>query len=119
MSGAARQEMGAIAERLNASPAARHLMEAFARVIGLDIAGETPFFVRIEEGWMHIHDGVPNDPDLIVEIAAAGRFVEVLRGAVDVTHPIAEGVIILRRGRVSEMILLNRIFAAGQKRSAP
>ncbi len=109
-------EMAAIVTLLNGSPAARNLMEAFPRVIQFSVAREGgPFFVRIENGAIALHDGTPNDADLIVDVADGPRFIQVLGGSLDISHPVAEGKLTVERGKLSEMILLNRILAAGQK----
>lgn len=109
-------EMAAIVPRLNASPAARNLMEAFPRTIEFTIPSEqSRFFVRIEGGQITLHDNFPNNSDLVVIVSDGPRFIHVLRGGLDISHPVAEGRLTVERGRLSEMILLNRILAVAQK----
>jgi putative sterol carrier protein len=48
-----------------------------------------------------------------VDIVVSGdtkEFAKVVRGEIDVTHPIARGQLIIKKGKVSEMTLLNRIL---------
>lgn len=109
-------EMEAIVSLLNASSAARNLMEAFPRVIEFTVPVEqSRFFIRIEDGQIALHDDFPNNPDLIVTVRDGPRFVQVLRGDLDISHPVAEGRLTVGHGKLSEMILLNRILAVAQK----
>ena len=109
-------EMAKIVPKLNASAGASHLMEAFSRVIQFSVPGEgAPFFVRIENGQIQMHDATANDPDLVINISDAARFIDVLRGGLDISHPVAEGRLTVERGKLSEMVLFNRILAAAQK----
>lgn len=110
------QEVTNLVPKLNASAAARNLMEAFPRVIQFTVSGEgAPFCIRIADGAIELQDAIPNDPQLFVRVLDGERFLKVLRGHIDISHTFAAGQLIVERGKASEMILLNRILAAAQK----
>lgn len=105
-----------LASRLNESPKARDLMEAFPRTIQFDLNGEeSKFFMTIEGGRMAIAKGVSEKADIVI-IGNTEEFAKVVRGKLDVTHPIARGQITVTKGKVSEMTLLNRILWAIERR---
>jgi putative sterol carrier protein len=110
------QEVAALVPKLNASPAARNLMGAFPRVIQFGVQGEgPPFCIRIENGTIELQDTIPNRPQLVVHVLHGKKFLDVLRGRLDISHTFASGDLTVEHGKASEMILLNRILAAAQK----
>lgn len=109
-------EIVGLASRLNESPSARNLMEAFPRTIQFDLEGEeSKFHMTIEGGRMAITKGVAEKADIMI-VGDTAEFVKVVRGKLDVTHPIARGHITVKKGKVSEMTLLNRILWATERR---
>jgi putative sterol carrier protein len=109
-------EMEELASRLNESRWARNLMEAFPRTIQFDLEGEeSKFFITIEGGRMAIAKGVSEKADIVI-VGDTKEFAKVVRGKLDVTHPIARGQITVTKGKVSEMTLLNRILWATERR---
>ena len=109
-------EIVGLASRLNESRSARNLMEAFPRTIQFNLTGEQgKFYMTIEGGKMAIKEGVREDADLLVAGDSA-EFAKVVRGKLDVSHTIARGHIVIEKGKVSEMTLLNRILWATERR---
>jgi len=109
-------EFVGLVARLNEIRSARNLMEAFPRTIQFDLKGERgPFHVTIDGGKMTIKEGVPEKADILV-VGDSGEFAKVVRGKLDVTHPIARGHITIEKGKISEMTLLNRIIVATERR---
>ena len=110
------QEMEQLVPRLNGSRSARNLMEAFPKTIQFDLQGEEgSFFITIAGGQMTMTRGVPEKADILV-VGESGEFAKVVRGKLDVTHPIARGHITIEKGKISEMTLLNRIIVATERR---
>ena len=110
------QEMEQLVPRLNGSRSARNLMEAFPKTIQFDLQGEEgSFFITITGGQMTMTRGVPEKADILV-VGDTGEFAKVVRGKLDVTHPIARGHITIEKGKISEMTLLNRIIVATERR---
>ena len=111
-------ELTELAARLNETRSAKNLMEAFPRVIEFDLKGEDgKFFIKIDGGKMAIVKGVAKNADIAVA-GDAGEFAKVVRGKLDVTHPIAHGHLTVEKGKMSELTLLNRIFVAKDKGAA-
>ena len=109
-------EILGLASRLNESRSARNLMEAFPRTIQFDLEGEeSKFYMTIEGGRMAITKGVPEKADIMI-VGDTAEFVKVVRGKIDVSHLIARGHVTIEKGKVSEMILLNRILWATERR---
>ena len=102
--------------RLNESRSAKNLMETFPRTIQFDLEGEEDrFFIVIERGRMTVTKGAPGTTDIEI-IGDTREFAKVVRGKLDVSHPIARGHITVTKGKVSEMTLLNRILWATERR---
>lgn len=103
-------ELNNMLSDLNSNKRAVDLMEAFSRVIRFELEGEqSSFDVAIQRGQMAITKRISGEPDLIVT-GDTNEFAKVIRGEQDVTHPIARGQLIVKKGKVSEMTLLNRIL---------
>jgi putative sterol carrier protein len=108
-------EFEAIIPKLNKHRIAKNLMEVFPRKIEFDLQGEDgPFVVSIQNGQIAASKGTTHKADLVVAGSSA-EFAKVVRGKVDVSHPLARGQITVEKGKVSEMTLLNRILWAMQR----
>jgi putative sterol carrier protein len=108
-------ELGTLVPKLNGHRLAKNLMEVFPRKIEFDLQGEEgPFVVSIQNGQIAVSKGATDKADLVVAGDSA-EFAKVVRGKVDVSHPIARGQITIEKGKVSEMTLLNRILWSVQR----
>jgi putative sterol carrier protein len=104
--------------QINESKAARNLMDAFRRTVQLRLQGEGgELCVVIDGGRMAVREGATAAPDLIVT-GDTREFARVVKGDVDISHPIACGKLRVEKGKVSEMTLLNRILWATKRGSA-
>lgn len=111
-----REQLTRVIPTINNSSLARDLMEVFPRTIEFRLDGEQrPFFVTIDQSQMSITEEASREPDLIV-VGDTRGFARVVRREIDVTHLIARGELIVTKGRVSEMTLLNRILWATRRR---
>lgn len=101
--------------RLNNSKRAGHLMEAFPRTIKFALHGEEgPFSISFRDGRASLFREDRDDADIVVS-GSSEAFAKVLSDNVDVSHPIARGDLVVDRGKVSEMTILNRIlWSAGR-----
>lgn len=110
--GQAREELVKIIPILNGARKAQELMKIFSRKIQFDLAGEeTSFRLEIEKGQMKLAEGPSGEAGIIVT-GDAQEFARVISAGVDVTHPIARGRLVITKGKISEMTLLNRILWA-------
>ena len=110
--GQAKEELLKIMPALNSARKARDMMKVFTRNIRFDLTGEEkPFSLEVANGQMKVTEDTRGDADIIVT-GDAKEFAKVISAGVDVTHPIAFGHIVITKGRVSEMTLLNRILWA-------
>jgi len=101
--------------QLNESKGARHLMESFPRTVQLNLQGEgRNLHITIEGGRITLREGDAAAPHLVVT-GDTKEFARVVKGEVDVSHPIARGKLRVEKGKVSEMTLLNRILWATKR----
>ncbi len=105
-----RDQLAIAAAQLNESKGARNLMESFPRTVQLDLDGEgRTLHISIEGGRMSVREGGAADPHLVVT-GDTREFARVVKGEIDISHPIAHGKLRVAKGKVSEMTLLNRIL---------
>ncbi len=91
------------------------LMGGWSKSIQFDFEGESgPFHIVIDGGKMKFAEGAAKDPEIIMS-GLTTAFAPVARGAVDISHPISRGDIVIRKGQVKEMITFGRIFGALQR----
>jgi putative sterol carrier protein len=109
-----KSQMEETVEGLNASPKAKHLMEAFARRISISDT-RLQFSFEIEEGAASLGKRSQDDCDLAIVIHDTDSFGLVLGGTLDITHPVARGQLVVEHGKLSDLILLSRILVASQK----
>lgn len=99
---------------LNESKAARNLMESFPRTVQLNLDGEgKTLHITIESGRIAVREGNAAEPHLVVT-GDTNEFARVVKGELDVSHPIARGKLRVEKGKVSDMTLLNRILWANK-----
>lgn len=105
-----REALGAAAALLNESRSARNLMDAFPRTVQLELQGEgNVLHIAIAGGRMAVRDGPAPGADIVVS-GDTREFARVVKGEIDVSHPIARGKLRVQKGKVSDMTLLNRIL---------
>ena len=110
--GQAKEELLKIIPALNSSRKAGDMMKVFTRKIRFDLRSEeNAFTLEIEKGQMKVTEDTTGEANIIVT-GEAKEFAKVISAGVDVTHPIAFGHIVITKGKVSEMTLLNRILWA-------
>jgi putative sterol carrier protein len=101
--------------QLNESKGARNLMESFPRTVQLNLQGEgKTLHITIENGRIAMREGDAAEPHLVVT-GDTKEFARVVKGELDISHPIARGKLRVEKGKVSEMTLLNRILWAAKR----
>jgi hypothetical protein len=109
-------ELAALKERLNGSGHARKLMGAFTRTIRIRFETGESVTILHADGEMALPEVAPDGEDLLLRLRGDGRFAEVLRGTLDITHTLASGELEVGKGNVADLILWNRIIVAGLKK---
>jgi putative sterol carrier protein len=108
-------ELGRAVALLNESKSARNLMDAFPRTVQFNLEGEgQKLHIVIEGGRIALHEGAAAAADIVVA-GDTREFARVVKGELDVSHPIARGKLRVEKGKVSEMTLLNRILVAAKR----
>lgn len=109
-------ELEGLRGRLNSSSSARKLMSAFSRTIRIDVEQSEGVTINFRDGEMALSRTTENQEDLLLLLKEGGRFPDVLRGTLDITHTLASGELAVAKGPVTDLILWNRIIVAGLKK---
>lgn len=98
------------------NPKAVEIMEGWTKTVLFDLDGEeSPFYISVKEGRMSLSDGVPLEADIVLK--GDGReLAKVVKRERDITHPIAEASLRIDRGKLSQLILFDRILATAKRK---
>src|SRR5690554_2759957 len=107
------KELEQLAERLNTSRRARRLMGAFTRRIRIEFQNGESATIVYSDGQMSLTEEGTGEEHLVLRVSDGGRLPDVLRGTLDITHILASGELQATRGKVTDLILWNRIIVAG------
>lgn len=100
---------------LNETPKAVRIMKAWPKKVQFDLDNEeSPFCISVEGGEMHLLEGAWGEPDIIVN-GDGKALADVVEGVMDITHPISQGRLGIKRGKISEMTHFNRILALAKR----
>jgi len=101
---------------LNDNPKAKGIMKAWPKKLQFDLGDEgSSFHIVVDQEEMQLLEGTCREPDIIVggdEKALA----EVVEGVIDITHPISQGRLVVKKGKISEMTHFNRLIALANRR---
>jgi putative sterol carrier protein len=101
---------------VNNSRSAKELMGAFPRKIKFELDGEQkPVYMVIAQQQMATPESIAGEAD-IVATGDGTELGRVIRGEIDITHLIARGSLFVKKGKISEMTLLNRILLSVKRR---
>jgi putative sterol carrier protein len=101
---------------VNNSRSAKELMGAFPRTIQFELDGEQkPIYMVIAQQQMAMAETISGEAD-IVATGDGAELARVIRGEIDITHLIARGTLFIKKGKISEMTLLNRILWSVKRR---
>lgn len=103
------EDLSALAQQLNENRGARSLMEAFPKTIRVETDDGSALNISFGGGLMAVAQGPGGEPDIIVQTQPLA-FARVVRGELDYSHLMAHGTLRVTKGKVSDMVLLNRIL---------
>ena len=101
---------------LNENPKAVGIMKAWSRKVQFDFDNENSHFhIVVDRGAMRLSDVACGEPDITVT-GDEKALAEVVEGVIDITHPISQGRLVVKRGKISEMTHFNRLIAIAKRR---
>ena len=101
---------------VNSNRSAKELMGAFPRKIQFELDDEKkPMNMVIAQQQMAMAESIAGEAD-IVATGDGAELARVIRGEIDITHLIARGTLFIKKGKISEMTLLNRILLSIKRR---
>jgi putative sterol carrier protein len=114
--GAARNELEKIIPLFTDNPRAIEIMEGWPRTVLFDLDGEQgPFNISVKGAKMSLADGVPLDADIVVR-GESRELADVVKREKDITHPIAEAILRVEKGKLSQLIIFDRILATARRK---
>jgi len=112
----AKNEMIKILPRLEGNPWAKEIMDGWQKTVLFKLEGEDkPFYLVIKGDEIIVKDEEIQNPDIVVE-GKGEALAKVIRRERDITHPIAEGDIFVSNGKLSQLIILDRILATAKRK---
>jgi len=114
--GKAREAMRDAISRLRDNPKAREIIQVLPRRIAFELEGEErPFALTVSDGELSLSDDVAG-ADIVVA-GDAPEFARIVSREREVTHAVAEGKVRVSRGKLSQMILFDRLLNLARKRA--
>ena len=114
--GEAKNEIKRVIPLFDDNPKAKEIMDGWPRTVLFELEGEeTPFYISVREGRISLGDGMPGEVDILVK-GKSKELARVVRRERDITHPIAEAGLWVDKGKLSQLIILDRILAAAKRR---
>ena len=114
--GAARNELEKIIPLFTDNPRAIEIMEGWPRTVLFDLDGEqSPFYISVKEAKMSLAEGLPREADIVLR-GESRELADVVKREKDITHPIAEATLRVERGRLSQLIIFDRILATARRK---
>ena len=114
--GEAKDELKKVIPLLDDNPWAKEIMEGWPRTVLFELGGEeTPFYISVKEGRMSFGEGVPTEADILVR-GESTELARVVRRERDITHPIAEASLGVDKGKLSQLIIFDRILATAKRK---
>ncbi|MBI4290640.1 MAG: SCP2 sterol-binding domain-containing protein [Betaproteobacteria bacterium] len=114
--GKAKEALKEAVPRMNANPKAREIIQVLPRVIAFDLEGEgEPFALAVKDDDTVCLSDETRDSEIVVSGNAA-EFAKIINREGEVTHAVAEGKIWVSKGKLSRMILLDRLLNLSRKR---
>jgi len=115
--GRAKDALASAISILNQNQKAKEMVEAMPKVVCFELEGEKPFYVVVEGEQLNLTDAISGEPDIIVS-GDADEVAKIARREREITHPIAEGKISITKGKLSQMIVFDRMLTfQGRKKT--
>ncbi len=107
--------LGEVIPKLNANPKAQEIIQVLPPLIALELDGEDAgLSLRVVDGALALSKAAP-DAEIVISGDAA-EFARVVTRERDITHAVAEGKVWVSQGKLSKMILLDRLLNLARKR---
>ena len=114
--GEVKDELKRVIPHFDDNPRAQEIMEGWPRTVLFEMEGEeTPFYITVQDGKMSLGEDVPAEVDIILK-GQGHEFARVVRRERDITHPIAEATISVDKGKLSQLIIFDRILATAKRK---
>ncbi len=111
-----KDELKKVVPLFDGNPKAVEIMEGWPRTVLFELDGEKPpFYITVKEGKMSFAEGVPKEADIVVK-GNGKEFAKVVKRERDITHPIAEGSLRVDKGKLSQLIIFDRILATAKRK---
>ena len=108
--GRVRDELASVIPVLNQNPKAREVVKVLPRTICFDLKGEESKFCVVSTGdQMALQDLVSGEPDVVI-YGDADEVAKIVQRKREITHPVAEGKVWVSKGKLSQMILFDRVL---------
>jgi len=105
--GIVKDELAMVIPTLNQNPKAREIIWVLPSVIAFKLEGEG-FCMTIADGQVKL-EGLGPEPDIVVS-GDASEFLKVITREKDITHVVAGGKVWVSQGKLSKMILFDRML---------
>ena len=114
--GKAKEAVREAIPRMNANPKSREIIQVLPRVIAFDLEGEgETFALVVKDSNAVILSDDTGDAEIVVGGDAA-EFAKIVTREREVTHAVAEGKVWLTKGKLSRMILFDRLLNLSRKK---
>ena len=114
--GIAKEELSHAIPILNQNSRAKEMIGVLPKVIQFSLEGEEKAFSLVVEGdQLILDDTAKGNPEIIVS-GDAGEVAKIFSREREITHPVAEGKVWISKGKLSQMIILDRVLNFRRKK---
>lgn len=115
--GEALNELKKVIPLLNDNPRAKEILEGWPRTVNFELDSEGgPFHVIVADGKIRTGEGAAaKEADIVVK-GDSREFSRVVRRERDITHPMAEGHLWVTKGKLSQLVIFDRVLATAKRR---
>ena len=114
--GKAKEALREAITRMSGNPKAHEIIQILPRKIAFDLDGEEqPFALAVDQDDAVFLSDDAKDAEIVVAGDAA-EFARIVSREREITHAIAEGKVWVSHGKLSKMILLDRLLNLSRKR---
>ncbi len=114
--GEAKDELKRIIPLMDNNPRAKEIFEGCHKTVLFELEGEDPsFYISVSEGRVSLGEDIPENVDILLK-GSGQELARVVRRERDITHPIAEASLWIEKGKLSQLIIFDRILATAKRR---
>ncbi len=112
--GQAKIELEKVVPLLN-NPWAKEIIEGWPRTLAFELEGETaPFHISTKDAKVIFGEGAGKEADLVIK-GESNELARVVRRERDITHSMADGKIWTTKGKLSQLVIFDRILATAKR----